>query len=88
MWFPKKGVSEIDIITSKNLEEKFGCKPEEVVEFKSIRGDASDNIPGVVGIGEKGAFDLIKKYGTLEKVYENLDDFSPKMREKLEKAKI
>lgn len=87
MWFPKKGVSEIDIITSKNLEEKFGCKPEEVVEFKSIRGDASDNIPGVVGIGEKGAFDLIKKYGTLEKVYENLNDFSPKMREKLEKSK-
>lgn len=87
MWFPKKGVSEIDIITKDNLEEKFGCCPSQVVEFKSIRGDTSDNIPGVVGIGEKGAFDLIKKYGTLENVYENLDDFSPKMREKLEKSK-
>lgn len=87
MWFPKKGVSEIDVITKDNLEEKFGCTPSQIVEFKSIRGDTSDNIPGVVGIGEKGAFDLIKKYGTLESVYENLNDFSPKMREKLEKSK-
>lgn len=87
MWFPKKGVSEIDVITKDNLEEKFGCTPSQIVEFKSIRGDTSDNIPGVVGIGEKGAFDLIKKYGTLESVYDNLNDFSPKMREKLEKSK-
>ncbi len=58
---------------AKNVEETFGLPPEKVVDVMAIWGDAIDNIPGVPGIGEKGAKALIQQFGTLEGVYENLD---------------
>ena len=58
---------------AKNVEEVFGLPPEKVVDVMALRGDAIDNIPGVPGIGEKGAKSLIHQFGSLEGVYENLD---------------
>src|SRR5439155_21824713 len=68
---------------AKGVEEAFGLPPEKVVDVMAIWGDAIDNIPGVRGIGEKGAKSLIADYGSLEGVYENLDKLKPAMRKKL-----
>jgi DNA polymerase-1 len=62
----------------------FGLPPEKVVDVMAIWGDAIDNIPGVPGIGEKGAKGLIQQFGTLEGVYEHLDELKPAQRKKLE----
>jgi len=69
---------------AKGVEEVFGLAPEKVVDVMAIWGDAIDNIPGVPGIGEKGAKALITEYGSLEGVYENLDKLKPAQRKKLE----
>jgi len=69
---------------AKGVEEVFGLPPEKVVDVMAIWGDAIDNIPGVPGIGEKGAKALITEYGSLEGVYENLDKLKPAQRKKLE----
>lgn len=69
----------------KGVEEAFGLPPEKVVDVMAIWGDAIDNIPGVPGIGEKGAKGLIQQFGSLEAVYEGLDQVAkPAMRKKLE----
>ena len=67
------------------IEEKYGIQPRQLIEVKSLMGDASDNIPGVRGIGEKTALALVQRFGTLENVYANLDDkvIKPKQREHL-----
>jgi DNA polymerase I len=69
---------------AKGVEDNFGLPPEKVVDVMAIWGDAIDNIPGVPGIGEKGAKALIKEFGSLEGVYENLDKLKPAQRKKLE----
>jgi DNA polymerase-1 len=69
---------------AKGVEEAFGLPPEKVVDVMAIWGDAIDNIPGVPGIGEKGAKGLITQFGSLEGVYENLDKLKPAQRKKLE----
>src|SRR5437763_7200553 len=69
---------------AKGVEETFGLPPEKVVDVMAICGDAIDNIPGVPGIGEKGAKALIAEFGSLEGVYENLDKLKPAQRKKLE----
>src|SRR5213082_2735196 len=69
---------------AKGVAEAFGLPPEKVVDVMAIWGDAIDNIPGVPGIGEKGAKSLIADYGSLEGVYENLDKLKPAQRKKLE----
>ncbi len=67
------------------VREKFGCAPEQVIEMLGLMGDASDNIPGVRGVGEKTAMKLIGEYGNIETVYENLENISGKsLKEKLE----
>jgi DNA polymerase-1 len=71
----------------KGVEEVFGLPPEKVVDVMAIWGDAIDNIPGVPGIGEKGAKALIQSYGTLEGVYEHLDELKPAQRKKLEESR-
>ena len=69
---------------AKGAEEVFGLPPEKVVDVMAIWGDAIDNIPGVPGIGEKGAKSLIQQFGSLEGVYEHLDQLKPAQRKKLE----
>lgn len=63
--------------------EKYGVTPEQFIDVKAIMGDSSDNIPGVKGIGEKGALQLISTYGSLDSVYENLEALKPGQRSKL-----
>lgn len=68
----KKGLSNIEEMAPADFEAKYGIKVEQFVDLKSLKGDSSDNIPGVPGIGEKTAIDLLQKYGSLDGVYENL----------------
>ncbi len=63
--------------------ETYGLEPKKMVDIKSLMGDASDNIPGVKGIGEKTALSLLQKYGSLDGVYEHIDEISGKTKEKL-----
>ena len=79
----KKGISETRLYNTKLLKEDFGVEPYQIIELKAIMGDASDNIPGVKGIGEKGALNLLEKYTTLDGVYENIEDINGKMKEYL-----
>ena len=72
---------------AKGVEEAFGLPPEKVVDVMAIWGDAIDNIPGVPGIGEKGAKGLIQQFGSLESVYEHLDELKPAQRKKLEESR-
>src|SRR5438876_7744341 len=69
---------------AKGVEEAFGLPPEKVLDVMAIWGDAIDNIPGVPGIGEKGAKGLIQQFGSLDGVYEHLDQVKPAQRKKLE----
>ena len=75
------------LMDEKVFYEAYKTEPIKMIDLKALMGDASDNIPGVKGIGEKTAISLISTYGSLEGVYENLDKISAKTREKLESDK-
>lgn len=77
------------LYTPQKIMEEYGVTPSELVEIKAIQGDSSDNIPGVAGIGPKGAGELIKKYHTVEYIYEHIDELDIKegMRNKLKNSK-
>lgn len=83
----KKGLSNIELFNEATFKEKYGVDAHQWVDVKALKGDASDNIPGVAGVGEKTALDLIKTYGNLDEVYANLDNLRPVLRVKLEKDK-
>ncbi len=70
---PKRGGEEPELLDKKGVERKFGVSPEKVVEVLALMGDASDNIPGIPGIGEKTALELIREFGDVEKVLANAD---------------
>lgn len=83
----KKGIKDTIIYSEDLVEQKYGFGPGAVIDYKALRGDPSDNIPGVKGIGEKTATDLIKKYETLDGIYkainENAFSFSASVKDKL-----
>ncbi len=81
----QKGSSETVTVTPRYIFDKYGLNPAQMIELKAIMGDTSDNIKGVPGIGEKGALDLILRFGSLDGVYENIDSDQIKkgVREKL-----
>jgi len=83
----KKDGSGTDYYDEALFTERYGIASSDFVTAKALMGDSSDNIPGVKGIGEKGAMDLVRKYGTLDNLYSHLDELSPKLREKLESDK-
>ncbi|MBO9130605.1 DNA polymerase I [Bacillus sp. 165] len=84
----RKGITEVDEYTPDALYEKYSLSPEQIIDMKGLMGDASDNIPGVPGVGEKTAIKLLKEYGTIESLYENLGGVSgKKLKEKLEENK-
>ncbi|MDA1353539.1 MAG: DNA polymerase I [bacterium] len=85
---PKRGSSSPMVYTPCDVREKMGLGPESIVDYKALKGDASDNIPGVKGIGDKTAVSLLTEYGDLDGVYANLDSISSKsVRSKLETDK-
>jgi DNA polymerase-1 len=71
------------LIGEAEVLEKYGLTPLQIKDYKGLRGDSSDNIPGVKGIGEKTATQLIQTYGTLENIYENLDQIKGAVKDKL-----
>ena len=81
----KKGISDIITYDADAVKAKYGITPEQVVDFKALKGDPSDNIPGIKGIGDKTAADLLQKFGTLDNILNGTDKIeSPKLREKIE----
>ncbi|MCK9225245.1 MAG: DNA polymerase I [Candidatus Muirbacterium halophilum] len=80
----KKGISNIEIYNSQRFFDEYCFEPYQIIDFKSLTGDKSDNIPGVKGIGDKTATDLIVKFKTLENIYNNLDNIKDSVRKKLE----
>lgn len=83
----KKGVTEVEVMTQESLQEKMGIKPYQIIELKALMGDASDNIPGVMGVGEKTALSLIKEYDNINNLYSNIEKFKGKQKERLEEGK-
>lgn len=81
---PGKSLSDSKDYTEKDVEDFLGVAPEQVVDFKALIGDKSDNIPGVPGIGEKTAVALLTQYKTLEGIYAHLDELKPAQRQKFE----
>lgn len=87
----KAGKTDTEIFNRDKVLEVYGVEPKQMIEVKGLQGDTSDNIPGVPGIGEKTALSLVKKYGTIDHLYEcvenNTDDLKGKQREKIAENK-
>ncbi len=79
----KRGTSDLKEFDYNEVKNELGVFPDQVTDYKGIRGDSSDNIPGVRGIGEKGATTLLNNYKSLEEVYENIDRIASKRNKKL-----
>lgn len=80
----RKGVKDTVLYDKEKVKEKYdNLAPEQLVDFKALRGDPSDNIPGVNGIGEKTSISLIKKFKSLDNIYNNLKDIDESLRKKL-----
>src|SRR4028118_588718 len=83
-----RGVSETKTYGREEVVEEYGVTPEQIPDYKALTGDPSDNIPGVRGIGPKGASSLLQQFGTVENLYENLDEVKAKgTRKKLEEGR-
>ncbi len=83
----KKGFSNIEEFHPESFEAKYGIQVDQFLDLKSLKGDSSDNIPGVPGVGEKTAVTLLQDYKTLDGVYKNLDLIKETLRKKLEAGK-
>lgn len=85
--YTRRGITDTVIADADYVTDRYGIGPEQYVEYAALRGDTSDNLPGVAGVGEKTAAKLLVKHGSLEGVYEALDDQTPKLRENLAAAR-
>jgi DNA polymerase-1 len=83
----KKGFTNIEQFDPESFMAKYGIQPSQFLDLKALKGDSSDNIPGVPGIGEKTAIDLLKQYETLDGVYKHLPEIKDSLRKKLEAGK-
>lgn len=83
----KNGLANIEKVDVAAFEDKYGLKVNQFLDLKSLKGDSSDNLPGVPGVGEKTAASLLQEYGTLEAIYENIDTIKPAWAKKLEAGK-
>lgn len=83
----RRGLTEIEVFTPEYLYEKLGFNVDQVVDYKGLVGDTSDNIPGIPGVGQKTATKLLNTYPHLEDIYEHIGDIKGKMKEKLEENK-
>ncbi len=81
--FTKRGITDVEIYTHLNFTEKTGLNPLGIIELKALMGDSSDNIPGIPGVGEKTAKNLLATYNTVENLYLNTDQLSGKLKEKI-----
>ena len=83
----KMGKTETEDYTVEKIKEEYGLEPLDLIEVKGLMGDTSDNIPGVPGVGEKTAINLVKEYKSIDGVYENIDKQKGKLKERLEENK-
>ena len=81
--YNKRGVSDYALYDEAGIEERTGVKPDQYVWYAALRGDPSDNLPGVPGVGEKTAAKLVTTYGDLDGIFEHLDEQTPKLRQNL-----
>src|SRR5213595_1680232 len=72
-----RGVSDVNVYTPERVEARYGIRPDQIPDFIGLKGDPSDNIPGVPGIGDKTAGQLVAQYGSLEAVLEHVDELTP-----------
>ena len=79
----KTGLSNIELYSPKSFEAKYGINVDQFLDLKALKGDSSDNIPGVPGIGEKGALELLKSYQSLDNIYDNIELIKDSLRKKL-----
>ena len=83
----KNGLSNLEEFDVANFESKYGIDVEQFLDLKSLKGDSSDNLPGVPGIGEKTAVQLLQEYKTLDNIYAHIDDIKPTVAKKLTAGK-
>lgn len=84
VWLMKKGLTEIEKMDEAALKEMWGLRPDQIPDLKGLMGDASDNIPGLPGVGEKTALKLLDEYGSVENVIENAHKLKGKLKETVE----
>ena len=73
---PRRSFGDTIVYDEEGIRERYGLEPEQLIDYKALVGDKSDNIPGVRGVGAKTATNLLQKYGTLEAIYEHLDEIT------------
>lgn len=85
VYTPQTGIKEMTVYDRAAVKKRYGLEPEQINDFKGLKGDPSDNVPGVAGIGQKTATDLIERFGSLKKLYQNLpqSNLNPKLKAKL-----
>ncbi|WP_419851258.1 DNA polymerase I [Candidatus Poriferisocius sp.] len=84
--YNKRGVSDYALYDEAGIEERTGVKPSDYVAYAALRGDPSDNLPGVTGVGEKTAAKLINAYGSINELYQHVGDQTPKLQQNLDEA--
>src|SRR5690349_11891955 len=72
-----RGVSDVNVYTPERVEARYGIRPDQIPDFIGLKGDTSDNIPGIPGIGDKTAGQLVAQYGSLEEVVAHASELSP-----------
>lgn len=85
--FTRRGITEVEVMTPESLKSAMGLSPSQIVDYKALAGDSSDNIPGVQGIGNKRACELLSAYGSVAGVYAHIDEIKGKLKENLEKGR-
>ncbi len=83
----KNGLRNIEEFTAAYFEQKYGIRTDQFLDFKALKGDSSDNLPGVPGVGEKTAIKLLQQYDTLDGVYQHIDEQKGALRQKLREGK-
>jgi DNA polymerase-1 len=85
--YTRRGISDTVTADAAWIEERYGIRPDQYPDYAALRGDSSDNLPGVPGVGEKTATRLVAGYGDLDGIYEHLDEQTPRLRENLDAAR-
>ena len=79
-----RGVADVNVYTPERVEARYGIRPDQIPDFIGLKGDTSDNIPGIPGIGDKTAGQLIAQYGSLEEVVAHADELTPARRKNIQ----
>lgn len=83
VFLTKRGLSDILVVDKDTIKTEFKMTPDQIIEYKALCGDASDEIPGVKGIGDKTALILLEKYNNIDNIYNNIENIEGKLKEKL-----